>query len=212
MAGGSIKDRDAAPFSWTGFYVGAQVGMAWQDNRDSLYRNDGLFYVATDSNPNGLFGGVHAGYNHQFGKIVLGVEADIEARDVDETFVIGAPFANTTAVARSTEAASVRGRLGYVFDRSMVYVTSGVAFAKFENTYRTGTTFFDSVSTRDTGWTIGGGLEHAYAANWTARIEYRYTDYGDRRINLPNFLSPPGYAIDKTTEQSVRVGISYKFH
>ena len=81
-------------FTWTGFYVGAQVGYAFSDSDDNnLFDtapfpvNGGIFQVVNtglfdDEDEDGFTVGGHVGYNFQFGAFVVGAEADIEWVDV----------------------------------------------------------------------------------------------------------------------------------
>jgi outer membrane immunogenic protein len=111
---------------------------------------------------------------------------------------------------------SVRGRLGYAFDRILVYVTGGAEFADVQNTFSSrgiigafpgGTDSFSSVRT---GWTLGGGVEYAIADNWSLRAEYRYTDFGRYFDYFANTY--PGYFLGMhLTDNSVRAGFSCKF-
>ena len=88
-------------YDWTGFYIGAQVGYAWQDESVTLTPNGGAAYNTTDVDPEGFLGGINAGYNWQTSNLVFGIEGDIELKDVEETYNIGAPFANTTGTSES---------------------------------------------------------------------------------------------------------------
>ena len=107
-----------APFSWTGFYVGAQVGYTWAD-ADHTFSNGA---PADNSNPQGgVFGG-HMGYNLQNGALVYGIEADLEHTNVRGSFV------NPTGITSSGTSdinwqGSVRGRLGFVHQHGLFYLT-----------------------------------------------------------------------------------------
>jgi outer membrane immunogenic protein len=205
------KASPAPMFSWTGFYVGAQIGYGWLDDRQHL--QSPTFSLNIEDRPHGIVGGGHAGYNWQVGQSVFGIEADLEGSGIKSTFPIGAPFVATTGTERLNSQASIRARLGYAVDRVLFYATGGAAFAHFRDTYSTpaGAGFFDSVSSTRTGWTIGGGVEVAAAGPWSSRIEYRYIDFGTHTNNLPNFLVPPGFSRDRVTEQQVLLGLSYRF-
>jgi outer membrane immunogenic protein len=70
-------------------------------------------------------------------------------------------------------------------------------------------------SSRDTGWTLGGGLEYAFASNWTGRVEYRYTDWGTITDVAPTGISPRFDGVSyrhEPSDQTVRVGLSYLFN
>ncbi|NJM35942.1 MAG: porin family protein [Rhodomicrobium sp.] len=105
--GGSLKDGPVdyiAPVAWTGFYVGVNLGGAWDDTDD--------FEVVGDT----LLGGGHIGYNWQGpSNIVLGIEGDVSFLDDVEYL------------------ATIRGRLGYAFGPTLVYATAGGAFIGFDD-------------------------------------------------------------------------------
>jgi outer membrane immunogenic protein len=206
-------------FTWTGFYVGAQAGYAWGEDETRVLEN-GIDTTAdyivggSDFDTDGFVGGVHAGYNVQFGSFVVGVEGDIEAAGIegDRTFAdapqLGATFTSSSEI---TFQGSLRARLGVAFDRVLVYGTAGLAFANFENTYTTTIPGFGSeISKFDDvqwGWTLGAGVEYAITNNLTARLEYRYTQFD----SFDNTVEP-GFGFEQDTDfHTVRAGVSYKF-
>ena len=192
----------APVFTWTGLYVGGQIGAGW--SRDSVTT---LGVVGAGSlNTSGIIGGLHAGYNQQFGQIVLGIEGDIEAVNLKTTALI-----STTQTSQINPQGSIRGRLGYAIDNALIYATGGVAFETFKTSYPVSGLSFQ---TSRTGWTLGGGLEYALTKNWTARVEYRYANFGNVTdsavvgVGLGGGVTSSRHSI---SEQAVRVGVSYKF-
>ncbi|MDB5650020.1 MAG: Porin, partial [Hyphomicrobiales bacterium] len=184
-----IRAMPLALFTWTGFYVGAQIGAGWQ--RDRLTELDSCTPCSADTASGrsaGIIGGVRAGANWQTGAFVFGVEADFERTNLRlrTLYPASAPDAFSSHVDWQ---GSVRGRLGYALDRVLVYLTGGVAFADISHgydrfdpvpgspgVYTLGAT--QSTSRVRTGWTLGSGLEYALSTSWSANIEYRYTDFG----------------------------------
>ena len=81
--------------------------------------------------------------------------------------------------------ATIRARFGVaVASATLLYVTGGVAFGNVRN--HAGVTFLGTnyvVDKITTGWTVGGGIEHMFARNWTARAEVRYADLGKTTVN-----------------------------
>src|SRR4051794_4160855 len=69
------------PFSWTGFYIGGNVGYGWADASATVTAL-GVTATGTD-NLNGIVGGGQLGYNWQSGSLVWGIEADIQATGQD---------------------------------------------------------------------------------------------------------------------------------
>ena len=237
----------AAPvFTWAGFYAGMQVGYQQQRNKygsnDSDW--DGTVWVAgpvagiANLNTYGFLGGVHAGYNYQTGSIVIGLEVDIEGVSGKNTFSLyEAAFSpylydeTWSAASRLKWQGSVRGRLGYSFDRALIYATAGLAFANVETSYGNTVTDITTPFLKDsgsrsysefrTGFTIGAGLQYALTNAWSVRAEYRYTDLGTLTNNNvlwlvgpTRFSQAPEYTTreqHKLTSNSVRVGLTYTF-
>jgi outer membrane immunogenic protein len=207
------------PYSWTGFYVGAQIGYTWGDSTfDGAGSPAGTPYLSTSVDPKGIFGGGYAGYNYQFdGGFVVGVEADINASDAksDHNAFPAGPFGpGLSADSNLKWFGSARLRLGYAFDRFLPFVTGGVAFGKYDaETHLPGggvPANLRDIDLNKAGWTIGAGLEYAFTDNIIGRVEYRYTDYGDKKRSGPfQFASQP-VRIDLSTND-VRVGVAYKF-
>mgnify|MGYP003949877621 CR=1 FL=1 len=75
--------------------------------------------------------------------------------------------------------ASVTGRLGYTWGPGLIYAKGGVAFRDDSGLTGTGG-FVGSVTDRkETGYTVGGGLEYLFTQNWSGKIEYQYYDFGN---------------------------------
>ncbi|GGE45999.1 porin [Agaricicola taiwanensis] len=190
----------AAPvaFNWTGFYLGAQVGYGWGEA--------GLEDFAGDYDVDGFNVGLYGGYNHQFvNNVVVGLEADINYNDADgDIGLAGVAFSST----EFNWDGAVRARLGYAFDRVLVYVAGGVAFADIDLTNTVlGVTVTDSDTT--VGWTIGAGVEAAVTEQIAVRAEYRYTNYDDIDTG---FVDLAGADIDgELDNHKIMVGVSYKF-
>lgn len=198
-------------FTWTGFYLGAQVGAAWQQDR--LSETSVCVPTCVDTATGkaaGVVGGGHAGYNWQTGPLVLGIEGDIEGTSLHHATFYPLSFPDTFS-ARTLWQGSVRGRLGYAIGQILIYGTGGVAFGDIRHTYFeaiSGTT--ESFTHGKAGWTAGGGVEYAFTQNWSARVEYRYTDFG-RTSDVPGIAFPGFIEHHHETEQAVRVGVSYRF-
>jgi outer membrane immunogenic protein len=194
-------------YEWSGFYVGAQLGYGWGnvDSHDALISDPSFSDWADSWKSDGVIGGIHAGYNQAFNSIVLGVEADIEASGASGS--VDSTFAGNIKTSIDVQG-SLRARLGYAMGPALLYATGGLAVAHFDTKYEEGATT-DSSSNTKAGWTLGAGVEYAFAQNWTTRVEYRYSDFGtftDNPATDSGFL----YPTDVTT-QSVRFGVSYKF-
>lgn len=198
-----IAGAIAAPGNWTGFYLGAQVGTGWLTGSSSIVGEG----ISWGGRSNGVLGGLHAGYNHQINNVVFGVEVDgeISALRSGNSGILG-----VEARFDGRWQSSLRGRLGVAADKALFYVTGGLAFGQFN--FATGELGgpLQSYRVNRTGWTVGAGVEYAFAPNWTGRVEYRYADFGTVTADLAPFF--PG-TLQRTTLQShtVRLGVSYLF-
>jgi outer membrane immunogenic protein len=213
-------------FTWTGFYVGAQVGYSWgNDDALGLLNGDvvtvgGVPFVVSGvgggDDSDGFVLGGHVGYNVQFGSFVVGVEGDLEYADLggnNNAFVLtGVPgvFALNSGLGIDWQG-SIRARLGFAFDRVLVYATGGFAFASIDdsNNFAILAPGFVNGDDSVTGWTLGVGVEYAITNNLTTRLEYRYTNYDDsNNAFFDNVALNNGGDLDFHT---VRLGLSYKF-
>jgi outer membrane immunogenic protein len=188
-------------FSWTGLYLGVQIGYAW--GTDTVTVNP--FGFGTNFTPNGVVGGGHVGYNLQLDQFVAGLEGDVEGTGISRTFSPGGVIYNTSISAQG----SIRARLGVAFDRVLLYATGGGEFAGF-NTTVTGI-WANQVSQSRAGWTVGGGIEYAVTPSWLIRAEYRYADFGNFTQTTPITFGIGSSVNHHETENAVRAGFSYKF-
>ena len=197
-------------YSWTGLYAGATIGYGWQRDHLTEYLTatgapTGLVY---DFTPNGMTAGVKAGGTLQTGPIVFGVEADWESGRISGGFV-DAPIGSGRDDVRWQ--ASLRGRVGFAFDRFLIHGTGGLALARTHNLYTflpTGVS--ETVTRTKTGWTIGGGVDYAVTDNWIAGVDYRHTDLGTT-TNISRVAFPGLTGGHRLTSESLRLSLSYKY-
>ena len=172
-------------YDWTGFYIGANGGYGWVE----------------DSGPKGVIGGGQLGYNWQTGRLVFGVEGDIQYTDMKQEETI----AGITASAKVQSFATARGRLGYAFDRLLVYGTGGFAYTKTELSLTNGIVSI-SDSKWSSGWTAGGGLEWAAWDRWSVKGEYLYVHSGNVDLTLAGVAVSGNYNF-----HVARAGLNYRF-
>ena len=228
-------------FSWTGLYVGANLGIASGDFSNTLSVTNGTpaYFdpaVIAGVNASGsqnlgsqtITGGVQIGYNVQSGGVVWGLELDFNSLRLKENG--GGPFTYSTGTGGYilTEEAStnwlltLRPRVGVAMDRGLAYITGGLAVASvhfnqfFSEPPFTPTPETASVSKTQFGWTLGAGYEHAFAHNWTFKAEYLFTrfDVDDAVgvLTIPNGRTATFVNnLDHLDIQTLRVGINYKF-
>jgi outer membrane immunogenic protein len=207
-------------YDWSGFYIGIEGGGVW--GRSQHYRNDvttpavnGLPQTGGISPSGGLAGGT-VGYSYQFSNnIFVGVENDISWTNNKGSALFVAPFVPVTNTAQTSETwlDTLRGRLGFAFNRWMIFGTGGAAFTNEGVQICNVAIGCGSQSTIVTGWTAGVGVEYAFADNWSAKLEYLHVDFGSQHFSQT--ADPVGsffLARDVTlTDDIVRVGVNYKF-
>ncbi len=209
-------------FSWTGFYIGGQVGYGFGND---YAREQGItggvqqFHVG---NPSGVEGGGHIGYNFStqslpiFGGLaggllgtggVIGVEGDVNGTDFRGTTAFAGPVPLYETVRKDIDG-SIRGRIGIAVDRALFFATGGAAFAEFHEDYNIGGLPFQEDSHTRVGYTVGGGVEYAITTQFSLRAEYRYSDFGRYTdVNAPAPFTTSHHMID----QKAQAGFSYKF-
>lgn len=195
----------AAPaFSWGGAYIGGEVGWGW--GRAKLDdKNNGQ---SSEFKPNGFIGGVYAGYNFDMGNnVILGVDGNFDYNDLKKShdYISNGSAVQTSAETKLRWSGAVRARAGYAVDRLMPYIAGGVAFGGVKNSLNIGGSSYDSNKTL-TGWTIGTGVDYAATDNVLLRLEYRYTDFGNKDFGLGNVNTRGSF---KTND--IRLGVAYKF-
>ena len=201
------------PFTWTGFYVGASAGLIAQGttgtDETGFWFNAGDRYDITGYG--GIFG-VNVGYNYQFaGNWVIGLEADFSGSTLDTSFT-SADFLGLKS--KLSSLGTVRGRIGYAFDRALLYATGGFAYGHVENSAfdSTAPSYNSSTSDWRTGWTAGAGIEYAFLNNWTTRVEALYVDLGSTTGSTAISNGGTGCRFGfKNTYLLGRIGLNYKF-
>lgn len=142
----------AQGYDWSGGYAGASVGAAWLDTgvssqlsgfwdlpAEQVDRDSVLPLLNGGLNGESLFGGVALGYNLRQSELVYGVEVDVNFLDANDSrtgfnvpgIPVPWPFRIDTT-AKMNWAATFRGRVGWSFDRSLIYVTGGLAVGRHE--------------------------------------------------------------------------------
>jgi outer membrane immunogenic protein len=196
-------------FTWTGAYVGGQIGYAWGQDPvtwSGISNDDELAAGTFGNSPQGVIGGAHVGYNLQYNQwLVLGIEGSVDGTSLNYTAqvavndFVGDTPGSITATSKADVQGSVRGRIGIAFDRVLIYGTGGVAFTDFYTELGDMTGFFTGVpgtnatftNTR-AGWTAGGGIEYAVTDNWWVRAEYAIRISATPRISRSRCVAVPG--------------------
>ena len=187
-------------FTWTGCYLGGQIGggFAKKDITDpvalvqEVIRSRPTTGITTANlSPSGVVIGGQIGCDYQFAPSwVIGIEGAAAGSTMKGSSIVGLPLGNpdTALVEAKTDfLTSVTARLGYAFDRVLVYGRGGVAMAADRYDVSgsfTGTPFgFTGLENRF-GWTAGAGVEWAFTPHWSVNLEYDYYGFGTKTIAM----------------------------
>jgi outer membrane immunogenic protein len=202
----SYKDGPVPYVSWTGFYAGVNAGYGWSTGSDQF-----SFTVAGEQidglNPKGAFGGGQIGYNWQMpgSRLVLGAEADIQVSSIGETFDQG----GEPALHQKSNLdwfGTVRGRVGYAFDASLLYATGGLAYGRINDNVESQFKKNETV----TGYVLGGGYEYNFSPAWSLKAEYQYVNLG-KNDPTDGAMTINGFPLRVNDDafHTVRVGLNY---
>jgi len=181
---------------WSGFYAGGQIGGAWS-TLDWQYQNANYFDTlgavvvgnAFDHDPQGVIGGVLGGYNYQTGPWILGVELSASAADLDQELASPLFPKIDTTTNRINWLTTAAGRLGYAWDRWLVFATGGWAGADVKLTLiDQSAAVYASDSQWVNGWTAGGGVEYMLCDGISLGATYTYADLSlnNQTVVCPN--------------------------
>ena len=185
---------------WNGFYVGANGGYGWTENRfDS---------VAFTSKLNGGFAGGQLGYNWQLpSNWVVGVEADAQWADMSRSNVVTLGGATFSLDQQLQNFGTFRARAGYAFNNVLLYGTGGWAWANEVGTANATVPGFIAsarISNFLSGYAAGAGIEWAFLPNASAKFEYLHLGF-----DTNNYM---GVLPVKTDVDTIKIGVNYLFH
>ncbi|MBR0850016.1 porin family protein [Bradyrhizobium diazoefficiens] len=206
-------------FVWTGCYIGGHLGGV-----ASADRKTGVLGTTTDFGSAGFVGGGQAGCDHQFAaNWVVGAEGRAAWTSLSSQVgsTVGSPALGIVPSRfglKNDFLASITARLGYAYgDGWLVYARGGVGFnhEKLDDAYvspTAGVPTDPSASVMRAGWTLGGGVEWAFASRWSANVEYNYYDFGTKGpIQLISPVEAITVAKLKDTMHAVTIGANYHY-
>jgi|GraSoiStandDraft_30_1057271.scaffolds.fasta_scaffold66124_3 outer membrane immunogenic protein len=223
------------PFSWTGFYIGGNLGVAWTEGNvccDDFGNSPSISQKAV------FTGGGQVGANYQWNWLVVGVEGDFDwlanNHNSSNTLSIGDHAFQFSANDRWI--ATVTGRVGYAFNWGwggvpgwglgnggawLIYGKGGWGWAGVNKITLTDVTTGGSIdfsnSNSNNGPVGGVGIEWAFAPNWTAKLEYQELFLNNKDFTVPvgfdsGIIDGRGFSTFNRTVQTVTVGINYLFN
>ncbi|MFC7399912.1 outer membrane protein [Chelatococcus sp. GCM10030263] len=209
-------------FTWTGAYAGLDVGYGlgrlktkaiWAGSTDAVATAlpDSLRGTigGTGKHRKGFGGGLHVGYDHQFGWMVAGLEADVMSIKLQGTGVAAASLVDPVTGARIDAAASgsqrlhwfatLRPRIGFLpFERLLIYGTGGLAVGRASNRVQgtvavtapgsdmSETTSFGAYGKPGSGyrfgWVVGAGAEYALTDDISIKGEFLHINLAGRNF------------------------------
>jgi outer membrane immunogenic protein len=201
----AVPSAIAAPvFNWTGFYLGLNAGYAW-----GSYTQFSAIGVGPGVSPKGFVGGGQIGYNYQINNIVLGLETDFQSGPRGSSPVgTAGPFylcGTGPCTVNINWFGTARARAGVAVDRALIYATGGLAYGHFNGGIQNSTYIGSSTKV---GYALGAGLEYAFTPNFTAKVEYLYTNLGAANFGVDgggNRYRASG------SFHTVRLGVNYLF-
>jgi len=220
----------AASPDWTGFYLGGHFGYATGTSNWDATQGGGAaalngsldLFNSFDAfkGTGSYFAGLQAGYNRMFpSRFLLGVEMDFSAPNTiaGGQTVSSTPSGQASYTDTVLDFGTLRGRFGYAFDHWLVYGTGGVAWTydKLERTQLAGMPVGGNVAIGTTeaallwrwGWAAGAGVEIPIAQNWTGKLEFLTTEFGNRQKSFPS--AGQAFTSDLSM-QSLRLGVNYQ--
>jgi len=208
-------------YNWTGFYIGGNLGVGWQQGSlgDNFSNN-----FPTSNSIKGLGGG-QVGVNYQFGGgVVVGAEAMFDWRfnnnNTSNTTLVGPPLLAGLPAAITTNdqwLTTATGKLGYAWDRTLVYAKAGGAWVGSSNPTLAVNNLSQTIPTSSSnwGWTVGAGVEYAFWGTWSARLEYDYVGLTNQTFSCACAVNgntvTDQFTFNNRNIQMITAGINYKF-
>jgi outer membrane immunogenic protein len=215
-------------FSWTGFYIGGNIGGAWANNRFT----DTLFLTNFNNNTGVFIGGGQIGGNYQIGQFVIGGELDFDLAATNNNAGVVIPGVGNVVVTDNNRwISTVAARFGWAIDHWLVYgkaggglvgnndltltnLTTGVSFT-CGSARAPFTSFINCGNNSTFGWLVGAGFEYAFTNNWTVKFEYDYLGLGSRTFFIPAtapLLAGDTFTSNTRNLQMVKIGVNYLFN
>lgn len=206
---------------WAGFYWGPNLGYGWSTESDQLACTSTTCLGLPAGpfgglSPSGWSGGLQFGYNWQgfgYSPLVVGIETDVQASTV---FAKGGDAAGDYFHSGLEAVGTVRGRVGYAWDCTLLYFTGGLAWGTIHNEAfipaANGGASADFVTfPTTTGYVLGGGIEYKFWRDLSVKVEYQYINLGknDPVDSTLGAYSANGGALRDDAFNTVRVGLNW---
>jgi outer membrane immunogenic protein len=209
----------APPYNWSGFYIGGNLGAGFNGNGSLSDTFGSTFSTSTNTQ---FLGGGQVGVNYEFwGGVVIGAEAmfDWLPNTTNTINVTNAAAGTAAATINNRWLTTATGKLGYAWDRVLLYGKGGGAWVGANSPGLTTNgvpASFTSSSTNNFGWTAGVGVEWAFWGNWSARAEYDYIGLQNQSFTVAGPAAAGSFGgdtinLNNRSIQMVTAGVNYKF-
>lgn len=194
-------------YAWDGFYWGAHLGAAWTEL---------LAPPSNDSGATEFSGGLSVGYDREFSRVVFGVLADVEINTWDDRGPVVDPSILAPQLIMHSKLnwfSTLRGRIGYRYQRFMTFATVGLAAGRVETELYAGPPGPAPFTTIEDdewrfGYALGGGVEYLLTSRDAIGIEYLYFNLGDKTYGI----AATGQRIEQEISgHTVRATFRYRF-
>ena len=195
--------------SWTGCYIGGNVGAAW----GSRELETSVGTISSSSSSARFAGGGQIGCDYQAGAWVFGIRNMFDWADAERSgTVVGGPFSGYSAKLENNWVDLLTGRIGYAAQPNwLLYFQGGGAWRKNSLTVNDPTGFEVANTNRtQSGWTVGVGTEWKFAPNWSAFVEYNHAEFGNSNATVNGPFGPVAFN-GKSDVDMVLFGVNWRW-
>jgi opacity protein-like surface antigen len=204
---------------WTGLYGGIHFGGGW--GTTNWKSADGMLGAAStltfpgSGSAEGSIAGGQIGFNRQFGSWVAGAEISASWSNLDgyaKCATTLTPENSYVCHSRIESLVMTTGRLGQTYGNLLFYGLGGAAWAtERRDVYQTfGMNYFSGSNDRF-GYVLGSGIEYAFTAAWSGRLEYNYVDLGTKAAVISDQFGNKSSVSATQDLHLFKVGMNYKF-
>ena len=209
-------------FTWTGFYLGGNIGGAWA--RDQWSESQFGMNLSVGASGGHFIGGGELGFNYQIGTFVIGIDGDFDWSGNNPNATGNQVFIPAIAqqfqiVSTNKWVATAAARFGFAVGHVLLYSKAGGGWVGNSglvvNDLTTGASIGGFNSGANAGWLVGGGVEWAVTDNWTVKLEYDYLGLKGQSFVIPPtspFLVGDTFANSPHNLQMAKVGVNYLFN
>jgi outer membrane immunogenic protein len=198
-----VAPASPTPYNWTGFYIGLNGGLGAGNTTGHILPT----FFSDNHTIDGELFGAQVGFNYQFSNIVLGAEADWDWSNIDGSRDASS-FGGGPETFTVNNLGTLRARVGYAWDRVLVYGTGGYAWTNRATDECPSCALSPDTHKLD-GYTLGLGVEYGITQNLSAKAEYLYVHF-----DPTDFYRNQGCTVNCSLGANVnvfRLGLNWRF-